>query len=99
MTIVVEGGPDTLSTICKDLRQDIPVVLIDGSGRAPNLLAKFLNRTESLIVRIEKNTDSNDFKKLLDTNDPDDLQKFVVLKSKSKRENIDVSFFQIRKSF
>jgi len=29
VTIVVEGGPDTLSAIYKDLRNDIPVVLID----------------------------------------------------------------------
>ncbi len=31
MTIVVEGGPDTLLTIYNDLRKDIPVVLIDVS--------------------------------------------------------------------
>ncbi len=29
VTIVVEGGPDTLSAIYNDLRTDIPVVLID----------------------------------------------------------------------
>ena len=29
VTIVVEGGPDTLFTIYQDLRNDIPVVLID----------------------------------------------------------------------
>jgi hypothetical protein len=29
VTIVVEGGPDTLFTIYRDLRSSIPVVLID----------------------------------------------------------------------
>ena len=32
MTIVVEGGPDTLSAIQNDLRHNIPVVLIDVSS-------------------------------------------------------------------
>ena len=31
VTLVVEGGPDTLSAICNDLRNDIPVVLVDVS--------------------------------------------------------------------
>jgi hypothetical protein len=31
VTIVVEGGPDTLLAIYNDLRKDIPVVLIDVS--------------------------------------------------------------------
>ncbi len=29
VTLVVEGGPDTLLTIYNDLRNDVPVVLID----------------------------------------------------------------------
>ena len=32
VTIVVEGGPDTLTTIQSDLRQGIPIVLIDVSS-------------------------------------------------------------------
>ena len=33
VTLVVEGGPDTLSAICNDLRNDIPVVLVDVSRK------------------------------------------------------------------
>ncbi|CAF4296998.1 unnamed protein product, partial [Rotaria sordida] len=57
VTIVVEGGPDTLLTIYRDLSNSIPVVLVDGSGRVPNLLANFLIRTDSMIHRNGKDND------------------------------------------
>ncbi|CAF4117301.1 unnamed protein product [Rotaria sp. Silwood2] len=70
VTIVVEGGPDTLSAIYNDLRVGIPVVLVDGSGRIPNLLANFLTCTETMINRSEK-TDENstNWKEVVDIQD------------------------------
>ncbi|CAF1110172.1 unnamed protein product [Rotaria sordida] len=75
VTIVVEGGPDTLSAIYNDLRVGIPVVLVDGSGRIPNLLANFLTRTETMINRNEK-TDENftNWKEIVDIQDSEKLR-------------------------
>ena len=42
VTVVVEGGPDTLATIYKDLSNDIPIVLVDVSNSIS--IAFFLNR-------------------------------------------------------
>ncbi|CAF1350811.1 unnamed protein product [Didymodactylos carnosus] len=74
--IVVEGGPDTLNTIYNDLRCEIPVVLIDGSGRLPNLLSKFLTRTKSLI---DEKMDEKEWKGILDINDIDSKQKLLQI--------------------
>lgn len=93
VTVVVEGGPDTLSAIQNDLRHNIPVVLIDvssflsstdhrsscvlvqGSGRVPNLLAKFLSRTEALISRINKDADVASWKQVIDIQSTQDIDK------------------------
>ncbi|CAF0766794.1 unnamed protein product [Rotaria sp. Silwood1] len=75
VTIVVEGGPDTLSTIYKDLSYRIPVVLVNGSGRVPNLLANFLNRTESMIHRSGKDNDGANWKQVIDIKTEDDIEK------------------------
>ncbi|CAF5059510.1 unnamed protein product, partial [Rotaria sp. Silwood1] len=75
VTIVVEGGPDTLSTIYRDLSYRIPVVLVNGSGRVPNLLANFLNRTESMIHRTGKDNDGANWKQVIDIKTEDDIEK------------------------
>ncbi|CAF3545225.1 unnamed protein product, partial [Rotaria sp. Silwood2] len=74
----VEGGPDTLSTIYNDLANSIPIVLVDGSGRIPNLLANFLNRTESMIHRSRKDNDGANWKQVIDIKAADDVEKLKV---------------------
>ncbi|CAF0835391.1 unnamed protein product [Didymodactylos carnosus] len=71
VTIVVEGGPDTLYTIYNDLKHGIPVVLIDGSGRVPNLLAKFLARTKNLVY---EKVDGEKWKEIFDIDSADSKQ-------------------------
>ncbi|CAF4148895.1 unnamed protein product, partial [Rotaria sp. Silwood2] len=78
VTIVVEGGPDTLATIYKDLSNGIPVVLINGSGRVSNLLANFLTRTESMISRSEKDNDSIYWEQVINIEEPDDIEKLTT---------------------
>ncbi|CAM4802072.1 unnamed protein product [Rotaria magnacalcarata] len=75
VTVVVEGGPDTLITIYKDLSNGIPVILIDGSGRVPNLLANFLTRTESMINRSVKDDSGTNWKQVIDIKEPDHVEK------------------------
>ncbi|CAF0911252.1 unnamed protein product [Rotaria sp. Silwood1] len=75
VTIVVEGGPDTLSAIYNDLRVGIPIVLVDGSGRIPNLLANFLTCTETMINRNEKpDENSTNWKEVIDIEDTERLR-------------------------
>ncbi|CAM2727627.1 unnamed protein product [Rotaria socialis] len=75
VTVVVEGGPNTLFTIYQDLSNNIPIVLIDGSGRVPNLLANFLNRTESMINRRGKDDSGVNWKEVIDIKQADDVEK------------------------
>ncbi|UJR10750.1 hypothetical protein I4U23_014938 [Adineta vaga] len=74
VTIVVEGGPDTLSTIYNDLYNGIPVVLIDGSGRVPNLLANFLTRTQGIMTK--KDDDSTNWEEIIDIENSEKLRNF-----------------------
>ncbi|CAF1184605.1 unnamed protein product [Adineta steineri] len=46
VTIVVEGGKDTITNIYYDLRDNIPVVIIDGSGRVADFFKRSLLYTK-----------------------------------------------------
>ncbi|CAF0878333.1 unnamed protein product [Adineta steineri] len=46
VTIVVEGGRDTITNIYYDLRENIPVVIIDGSGRVADFFKRWLLYTK-----------------------------------------------------
>ncbi|CAF1094081.1 unnamed protein product [Adineta steineri] len=46
VTIVVEGGIDTIRNIYYDLRDDIPVFIIDGSGRVADFFKRWLLYTK-----------------------------------------------------
>ncbi|CAF1276333.1 unnamed protein product [Rotaria magnacalcarata] len=46
VTIVVEGGRDTITNIYNDLRANIPVVIIDGSGRVADFFKHWLLYTK-----------------------------------------------------
>ncbi|CAF4840745.1 unnamed protein product [Rotaria socialis] len=46
ITIVVEGGRDTITNIYNDLRANIPVVIIDGSGRVADFFKHWLLYTK-----------------------------------------------------
>ncbi|CAF1095367.1 unnamed protein product [Didymodactylos carnosus] len=54
VTIVVEGGRDTIKNMYYDLRRNIPVIIIDGSGRAADFFTRWLSYT--------KDEDSEDIK-------------------------------------
>ncbi|CAF1211902.1 unnamed protein product [Didymodactylos carnosus] len=51
VTIVVEGGIDTITNMYYDLKNDIPVVIIDGSGRAANFFSRWISHTEGIISK------------------------------------------------
>ena len=42
VTIIVDGGFDTLEVILHDLKAEQPVIIIQGSGRLANALGKLL---------------------------------------------------------
>ncbi|CAF1174559.1 unnamed protein product [Rotaria sordida] len=42
VTIVVEGGLDTIANIYNDLKNDIPIVIIKGSGRVADFFGRWL---------------------------------------------------------
>ncbi|UJR22717.1 hypothetical protein I4U23_025751 [Adineta vaga] len=48
VTIVVEGGKDTIANIYYDLRENIPVVIIDGSGRVADFFKRCLLYTKDI---------------------------------------------------
>lgn len=39
--LIVEGGPNVISTVCESLREEppVPVVVCDGSGRASDIIS------------------------------------------------------------
>ncbi|UJR26318.1 hypothetical protein I4U23_007656 [Adineta vaga] len=55
VTLVVEGGKDTITNIYYDLKSNIPVVIVDGSGRA-NFLHQWLLNTKELDNDAENRT-------------------------------------------
>ena len=51
VTLIVEGGPNTLDVILNDLKNNRPVVIVAGSGRLSNVLGKiFENISNSTII-------------------------------------------------
>ncbi|CAF1538232.1 unnamed protein product, partial [Didymodactylos carnosus] len=48
VTIVVEGGRDTIKNIYYDLRRDIPIVIIEGSGRVADFFSLWLTYTKEM---------------------------------------------------
>ena len=50
VTIIVEGGVNTLEVIMNDLNANRPVVIVDGSGRLANVLGKLLENTNETTV-------------------------------------------------
>ena len=49
ITIIVEGGYNTLKVILNDLTAKRPVIIIQGSGRLADVLAELLERKRSNI--------------------------------------------------
>lgn len=51
VTIIVEGGVNTLEVILNDLKKSRPVVIVAGSGRLSNVLGDILqNASDSTII-------------------------------------------------
>ncbi|CAF4602126.1 unnamed protein product [Rotaria sp. Silwood1] len=71
VTIMVEGGLDSIENIYYDLRSNIPVIIIDGSGRAADFFTRWLLWTKDLdndvenqdiVCQIEELDDEDDIK-------------------------------------
>ncbi|CAF3178228.1 unnamed protein product [Rotaria socialis] len=48
VTIVVEGGPDTITNVYYDLKKNIPVVIINGSGRVADFLSRWFSYAKNV---------------------------------------------------
>ncbi|CAF0816739.1 unnamed protein product [Adineta ricciae] len=64
VTLVVEGGKDTLKNVYYDLKSNVPVVIVNGSGGVADFLHRWLLRTKDL---------DNDVKNRLEVYDIDDI--------------------------
>ena len=43
--LVLEGGPNTVRTMCELIKKKIPAVVVDGSGRAADVVAYAYSHT------------------------------------------------------
>ncbi|CAF3973574.1 unnamed protein product, partial [Rotaria sordida] len=85
VTIVVEGGRDTITNIYYDLRADIPVVIIDGSGRVADLFKHWLLYTK-------KFDNSEDFDTAYDIDEIDKVTPVTPMTtSSSDRDDVNNS--------
>ncbi len=51
VTIIIEGGPNSLEVILNDLKMKRPVVIVHGSGRLADILGNLLeNTTNSTVI-------------------------------------------------
>ena len=44
--IIVEGGINSMKTVWQSIRNDVPVLVLDGSGRAANFIAEGYRQTQ-----------------------------------------------------
>ncbi|CAF4330588.1 unnamed protein product, partial [Rotaria magnacalcarata] len=62
VTVIVEGGKNTLEVILNDLKDSRPVVIIDGSGRIADVLSDLLKRhPESVPEAVQIDAGLNNF--------------------------------------
>ncbi|CAF4341767.1 unnamed protein product, partial [Rotaria sp. Silwood2] len=54
VTIVVEGGTNTIENMYYDLKENIPVVIINGSGRIANFFGRWLARVKNVNDEFEQ---------------------------------------------
>ncbi|CAF0843039.1 unnamed protein product [Adineta steineri] len=67
VTVIVEGGINTLDVILNDLKENRPVVIIDGSGRIANVLSDLLKQypervpeRNEIVGRLKKEFQNNE---------------------------------------
>ncbi|CAF1409612.1 unnamed protein product, partial [Adineta steineri] len=89
VTIVVEGGRDTITNMYYDLRENIPVVIIDGSGRVADFFKRWLLYTEEMDNKVH----DPDYKQPIEINELNDKVPASVTNStkSSTDENKDTS--------
>ncbi|CAF3378524.1 unnamed protein product, partial [Rotaria sp. Silwood2] len=86
VTIVVEGGHDTITNIYYDLRANIPVIIIDGSGRVADFFKHWLLYTK------EFDNLGKDFDVTYELGEIDKVTPVeTVTKSSSNRNSVDNS--------
>ena len=56
--VVVEGGPNTLATVCEAVTNGTPAVIVAGSGRAADILAYAIQKAPE-VERQVKDTAGN----------------------------------------
>ncbi|CAF4870469.1 unnamed protein product [Rotaria sp. Silwood1] len=81
VTIVVEGGRDTITNIYYDLRANIPVVIIDGSGRVADFFKHWLLYTK------EFDNLSKDFDTAYELGELDKLTSVEAVTTSSEKRN------------
>ncbi|CAF4549278.1 unnamed protein product, partial [Rotaria sp. Silwood1] len=74
VTIMVEGGLDSIENIYYDLRSNIPVIIIDGSGRAADFFTRWLLWTKDLDNDVENQDIVCEIEEL---DDEDDIKQFT----------------------
>ena len=57
--LAVEGGPNTVKTIMKAVKNKIPVVIIKSSGRAADIICKVLDRVKAISVLVARYEPTN----------------------------------------
>uniref|UniRef100_A0ABM0LYQ3 Transient receptor potential cation channel subfamily M member 2-like n=1 Tax=Saccoglossus kowalevskii TaxID=10224 RepID=A0ABM0LYQ3_SACKO len=88
--VVVEGGYGTFQTVYESLvregnEQSVPVVVVDGSGRAADVIALCLRKTKDVSKENLKKT----YRKNLEKNMKESIQNFVRLKDDQMKQTLD----------
>ena len=90
--LVLEGGPGTLDTVYEAVKNSIPCVIIEGSGRAADVLVYAINHVKQ-ILELEEEGKSHDglvdeIQETFNLNDTAKIMKFksIVIKCIKKKE-------------
>uniref|UniRef100_UPI0031F5DB14 TRPM2 chanzyme n=1 Tax=Salpingoeca rosetta (strain ATCC 50818 / BSB-021) TaxID=946362 RepID=UPI0031F5DB14 len=79
VTIVVQGGPGTLGTALQAVRQGTPIVVVDGSGLAADVLAYAYNFMHNPLTRFKSYTIDDLRQKVAQTFNPKSSQQLTNL--------------------
>ncbi|XP_041364291.1 transient receptor potential cation channel subfamily M member-like 2 [Gigantopelta aegis] len=86
--LVVEGGVNTMATVSESIRQKIPVVIIEGTGKAADFISLGFNKSQSN----KKNPEKTDFPNEFDEDMKEKARKMFVWNKETendKKKKID----------
>ncbi|CAF3967063.1 unnamed protein product, partial [Adineta steineri] len=95
VTIVVEGGKDTITNIYYDLRDNIPVVIIDGSGRVADFFKRWLLYTKEFDEASKDSQYPHGINELVEMNQ---VAPFTPLKPKDEHDRRTCSDVELERS-